>query len=771
MHKKIRVRSLVLGVVFTLFFMGIVARLYWLQVVEASALLAEAKKTWSTEKKLEADRGTIYDRKMNVLASDADGYTVIVDPQVIDKLGLAREVAAGLSAVLDKPEDQVYAQVTATNKEGKLLRNKEIRIEGWKIDKDLADQVLAWEKEFMKEHDILGADWPGVGLYPQKIRYYPKNSLASHILGYINKDGKPSMGLEFSLDELLRGKDGKIAYKKDEKGQKLPGEKPELVPPVNGNNVVLTIDQTIQHYTEQAMKKVYDEFKPKQMTAIAVDPKTMEVLALANLPTFNPNKYWEYDPEKDFNNMAIKSLYEPGSTFKLVTLTGAVDQGIFHPDETYQSGSIRVPGWTLRDHRRGGWGEISYLEGLLRSSNVAFVKLGYEQLKEEKFMEYINRFGFTSKTGIDLPGESQGRVQFRYPVEVATGTYGQGGVFVTPIQQLMAYAAIANGGKLMEPYVVKKVLDPETGKVISERQPKVIRQVVSEAKAKEISGYLEQVVTDDRGTGKRARLDEYRVAGKTGTANIVKNGEYAACDWVVSFIGYAPAEDPRIAVAVIIDSPNLGCDSNNAGLATTPVFKEIVSQSLRYMGVPTERKAGDTAEEGTNVQSVKTEAELITVPDVSDMETAAAVKELKARGLAAESLGSGPKVLGQYPSKGEQISEGSKVILLTADRDQAAIPDFTGQSLRDVVQVASLLGLRFEAEGEGYVVSQEVTEAQGEKVLKVVLKPLHEWPKDNGPPEEGDTGEGAKHGTDPPDDAESGGDGGEASPAQGDAAG
>ncbi|WP_199618981.1 PASTA domain-containing penicillin-binding protein [Paenibacillus alkalitolerans] len=735
MKQKIRVRSLMLGVAFTLFFIGLVARLYWLQVVEASWLVAQAERMWATGEKLEADRGTIYDRKMQVLAADADGFTVVVNPQLINQLGLEREVASGLSGVLGMPENKVYEQVTAKNSDGKLLRNREIRIQGWKIPKEVADRVREWEKQFMEEHDILGDDWVGVGLRPEKMRYYPKNSLASHMLGYIDKDGRPWAGLESALDEQLRGTDGSISYQKDERGNKLPGDKPNLVEPVDGKNVVLTIDQTIQHYTEQAMKKVYDEYEPKRMTAIAVDPKTMEVLALANYPNFDPNKYWEY---KDFRNMAIASRYEPGSTFKIVTLTGAVDQGLFDPNATFDSGSIKVPGRTIRDHRRGGWGTITYLEGLLRSSNVAFVKLGYEMLKEEKFMEYIERFGFTRKTGIDLPGEVSGAVNFQYPADVAAGTYGQGRVQVTPMHQISAYAAIANGGKLMEPYVVKKVLDPETNEVISEHKPKVVGQVVSEQTANQVKQYLEQVVADqERGTGRRAYIEEYRVAGKTGTANVVVDGGYATCEWVVSFIGFAPVDDPRIAVAVIADSPNLGCDSNRAGEVTAPVFKEIVSQSLRYMGVPTERKPD---EKNQAAAAAGKGIALATVPDLHEMETAAAVEELKARGFSADVIGDGNRVLGQYPPPGEQLPDSPKVYLLTVPKEEADVPDLTGESLRDAVQLCALLGLRCQAEGEGYVVAQEVVTERGETVLKVTLKPLHEAPDVSGAEQE-DAGE------------------------------
>jgi penicillin-binding protein 2B len=720
MPLKIRVRSLLMGAVFTLLFIVLISRLYWLQVVEAPWLSAKAEAMWDAERTLPAERGTIYDRNMQVLAGDAKGYTVVVNPKVIGQFGVEQEVAAGLSELLGKPEEELLEQVTSRDDRGNLRIYREVRNEGWKIDEETAERLRQWKDAFVKENGIKGKNWQGVTLAEEQMRYYPKNSLAAHILGVMNKNGDAITGLEMAMDEVLRGTPGSIAYQKDRIGQKLPDSKPELVQPVDGRHLVLTIDQTIQHYTETAMKKIYEEYKPKSMTAIAVDPQTMEVLAMANYPTFNPNRYWEFDTTKDFKNTAIQSRYEPGSTFKLVTLTAAVDQGLYQPDATFTSGSIRVPGATIRDHRRGGWGKISYLEGLLRSSNVAFVKLGYETLGEKLLRDYIERFGFETKTGIDLPGEVGGLITLRYPSEIAAATYGQGGVIVTPMQQLIAYAAIANGGKLMEPYVVKKILDPVTNDVVTERKPKIIKQIVTEDVAREVTGYLEQVVSDqERGTGKRAYIDGYRVAGKTGTANIVVDGEYTKDSWVVSFIGFAPADNPRIAVAVVADQPDLGGDSNRSGEVTAPVFKDIVSQSLRYMGVKPEGNLG-------SISIANNGDTLMTVPDLKDLATAAAVKELEARGFAASIMGDGKKVLGQYPPVGEKLSGSPQVFVLTVPQEEAPIPDLKGESLRDVVQICALLGLKCEAEGEGYVIQQERVEADGFFTLRVKLKPLHD---------------------------------------------
>jgi penicillin-binding protein 2B len=716
MPQKIRVRSLLLGAAFTLLFILLIGRLYWLQVVEASWLTAKAEEMWETGDTLPAKRGTIYDRNMEVLAGDAKGYNVVLNPKLIGELGLEREVAAGLSEVLGVGEDFLFDQVTNRDSKGNLRIYRQIGNEGRKLNEDKAQAVRDWKAAFVEKHGIKGANWQGVTLEEDQTRYYPKGSLGAHVLGYVNKNGDASSGLEFAMDELLRGIPGSIAYEKDRLGRKLPDSKPELIQPVDGKSLVLTIDQTIQHYTEAAMKKAYDQFKPKRMTAIAVDPRTMEVLALANFPTFDPNEYWKYDVEKDFTNMAIQSRYEPGSTFKLVTLAAAVEQGVFDPNATYKSGSIRVGGAPLSDHRRGGWGEITYLEGLLRSSNVAFVKLGYELLGEQKLREYIEKFGFSRKTGIDLPGEVESQIRFKYPSEIATTTFGQGGAIVTPMQQIAAYAAIANGGKLMQPFVVKQVVDSETVEVVSETQPKVVGQVVSPDVAKQVTEYLKQVVSDDRGTGRRARVDGYEVAGKTGTAQIVVDGGYSDDTWVVSFIGYAPADDPRIAVAIIADQPDLGGDSNRASEVTGAVFKEIVSQSLRYMDVKpdTELPSALVAAGGDT---------LAAVPDLNGMAPKAAVEELDARGFGARLVGDGPKVVGQYPAAGEKVAGTPQIFLLTVPQEEAPVPDLAGASLRDVVQLCALLGLKCEAEGEGYVVEQTLAEDGGNATLRVRLQP------------------------------------------------
>ncbi|WP_235440407.1 peptidoglycan D,D-transpeptidase FtsI family protein [Paenibacillus sp. DMB20] len=383
------------------------------------------------------------------------------------------------------------------------------------------------------------------------------------------------------FDDELKGVDGFAKYKSDKKGVKIPSADEVYQPAKNGKNFMLTIDDTIQYYIQDAMQEAYDQFQPVSMTVIAADPNTMEILGMANMPTFDPNIYWETEDYGNFYNHAIRSTYEPGSTFKIVTLASAIQENLFDPGAWYVSGSIRAGGRTHWDIKRDGWGTITYLEGVKRSSNVAFVKLGYEMLGKERLKNYINLFGFSEKTGIDLPGEVLGRMNMERDIDISTVPYGYA-VSVTPIQQLAAISAVANGGKLMKPQIIKEKQDPNTGKV-EKVQPKVIRQVISPETAKETGKYLEQVVADqDKGTGKYAYIDGYRVAGKTGTA--VKGDYSDRSKRIVSFIGYAPVDDPKIAVLVIIDEPNER--DIGGGRAAAPVFKKIVSQTLKYWGVP-----------------------------------------------------------------------------------------------------------------------------------------------------------------------------------------
>ncbi|NEW05268.1 PASTA domain-containing protein [Paenibacillus sp. SYP-B3998] len=725
MTKKIKVRSLLIGGVFTLLFVVLIAKVYWIQVVEASWLLEKAEKVWETDKVLAPARGTILDRNDKVLAVDATSYTIALNPKMIDGYHISEDIAQGLAEILKDSDETKPALVNkirerATKKKpdgSDFAANVEVRNEGWKIEKEKADQVKLFIKSLQTKLNLKERVDLGIYILEDKKRYYPGETLASHVLGYTNKEGVPSLGLELNLDGILKGVPGLMSYEKDGKGVELPDSKINFKPAEDGKNVRLTIDKNIQFYLESALAKVNDKWHPKSLTAIAVDPATMEILGMANTPTFNPNKYWTIKDQSDFKNNAIASRYEPGSTFKIVTLAGAVQENLFNPNEMYQSGMIRVKDRELHDHNRVGWGKISYLDGLKRSSNVAFVKLGYEKLGPTKLEHYMRLFGFDQKTNIDMPGEVSGLIEPKYDPEYATATYGQGKVVVTAIQQTAAYAAMANGGKLMWPHIVKDIVEPKTGQVIQAFAPKVVNQIVSEQTASQVSNYLEQVVSDQEiGTGKLAYMDGYRVAAKTGTANLVLQGEktYSPNTWVISFIGYAPVENPKILITLIADQPDLGGNYHLGGQVLAPAFKEIVTESLQYMGVASTKQPKAPVQE-TNKQTMPNFAD--TTPEV--------VKEMsKESGLKLEVFGKGSKVVDQFPKAGTEILATQRIYVALQSVNELPLPNLSGRSLRDAMEACSFLQVECQTAGEGYVADQSVAGEGTSRIVTLQLRPL-----------------------------------------------
>ncbi|WP_307585975.1 penicillin-binding transpeptidase domain-containing protein [Paenibacillus wynnii] len=722
MVKRIKLRTLFIGGCITLFFLVLLGRVFFIQILEGDFWQKEAATQRAHTSTIKAVRGVISDRNGSILASDVPAYTVVVSPEVIHQNGLVDEVVTKLHELLGKPVGELQKLVEAKDDKGKYLKNREIRNEGWKIDQDLADKVLAFRDELEDKHDIQET---GIGLVREQKRYYPKDTLAAHILGYTDRDGNAMAGLEAFYDDRLKGTNGLLNYQSDGKGYKLPNAEETYKPVVNGDNLKLTIDSTIQYYIEKAMKKAVEQYKPTSMTVIAADPNTMEILGMANMPTFNPNEYWDED-QAGFYNHAIKSTYEPGSTFKIVTLAGTVEEKLFNPDAKFKSGSIKIKGVKapLHDIKKAGWGEISFLEGVKRSSNVAFVKLGYEMLGKEKLVQYITDFGFGQKTGIDMPGESKGFITPKYESEYATLAYGHGKVVVTPLQQLVAVAAIANGGKLMTPYVLKEITNPNTGeKTVT--KPEVVRQVISEETAKKTGEYLEQVVADQViGTGRHAYIEGYRVAGKTGTAIKVEGKSYVDSKVLVSFIGFAPVDNPKIAVIVIIDEPQ---EEVGGGTAAAPVFKEIVSQTLQYMGVP---KLAIQPDNATKPVTETTAPALRSTPELTGKTTKEARELLLDQGFDFEVVGNGASVVSQYPKAGTMLNSGQRIYLLSQLADGKSVPDLRGESLRDALEVLTLLKVGIGVEGEGYVSEQNVVTKDGKTRVSLKLKPLNEYGED-----------------------------------------
>ncbi len=706
MNKRNKNRAFLVGGATILLFLTLIFHLFNVQVSRSAELVDLAKNVWETSRQIQAVRGAILDRHDDVLSFDAPSFTVAINPIRIHEKNQEDLVVTTIGPIIKMNETKLRSLVNKKRSNGKFYGQVELRNEGWQIDAIVADKVRkAIETKKME----------GVFLMDGKKRFYPYQTMAAQVLGYLHKEGGAIGGLEKGFNQYLQGQAGSVSYEKDLKGVELPSGKVTINDAHDGKTIRTTIDRNIQQFLEQAMEKTVAQYHPKSMVGIVVDPQTMEILALSNRPNFNPNEYWKADDQANFYDHAIASRYEPGSTFKVVTLSGAVEEGVFDPNEEYMSGQIHVPGATIRDHNRTGWGKITFLEGLQRSSNIAFVKLGYERLGEDKLRDYINRFGFNEMTGIDLPGEVAGKVKFKYPSEVATATFGQGGVAVTPLQQVSAYAVIANGGKLMRPYIVKQIIDPKTNAVIQENGPKVIRQVVSAQTARKVTEFLETVVNDPKkGTGKLAAINGYRVAGKTGTAQKVVDGVYSANKWVLSFIGYAPAENPKLLCGIIIDEPDTGGSYLGGGTVAAPVFQDVMSKSLLYLGVRAE---------GGKVITAQPEEEH-KAPELKGMEVTEAQKQLTAKGMQSVLLGNGQTVLNQFPHAGAKLGLEQPIYLISAASEALTLPDMHDRSYRDVLEMCTVFKASCRIDGEGYVAEQNIVDSGTRKWISFLLKPL-----------------------------------------------
>lgn len=710
--RRINGRTLMFGAGLILLFMGLLVRVWWLQTVEASAIMVKAKDQWERNRDIHAQRGSILDRNGGVLAYEGRAYTVnaVLHPrneEEAKRIGEdyvkdPYETARKLAPILGVPMEKIVNVLTRPNslyvtfgREGNKITEEQ------KLQIEKLQYPIGTDKKKSKVNQL-----PGIFLTDTTRRYYPNNAFLSHVLGYISYEEKAEMGIEKQFDKELAGEPGELSLIKDGAGYILPDGQQKYKPAKDGLDVMLTIDQNIQGYVEQAIDITAKEYSPQQMTVIVADPNTGEILALANRPQYNPNKYWDIKDYKDQRNVAISSMYEPGSTFKIVTLAAAIEKGLFSETETYQSGVYsKLKGKPIKDHNGHGWGRISFLEGVQHSSNVAFVILGYERLKKDMLKYYFDLFGFGKKTGIDLPSETKGNMEnFLNPWsqrDIAVTTFGQG-ISVTAIQQVAAIGAIANGGKLLKPLIVKELRDPHTGTVVKRYQPEVVRRVISEATAKRTRDILETVVTGKDGTGRAYDIPGYHVAGKTGTAQKYneETGKILEGHYIVSFIGFAPKDNPRLLVYVMVDDPVTDQYYGTWGkLMVAPIFNSVMERSLQYL-----QQTPDI----TKAKEVKAKPAEKNMPNFKGMATNAAVTRAKQEGFIVESIGVGTKIVKQYPDALEKVYPGNKVVLVTDRVKDVRMPDFKGKSLRDVMEFASIVNLNVTFTGNGFVETQSI---------------------------------------------------------------
>ncbi|MGZ0085138.1 penicillin-binding protein [Caldibacillus thermoamylovorans] len=694
------------GLAFSLLFVRFI-QIGWTGKAEGHPVADIAEQQRKKTRTLEAKRGTIFDRNGGILAQDVPSYTLVavLDPNmttdpnhphhVVDPKKTAKKLAPLLGMDVEKME--------------RILTKKAKQVEFGSYGRNIS---------FELKRKIEALDLPGIAFIRDTTRFYPNGTFASYVVGYAQKNEHNEtvgqMGVEKQLDRYLREKDGYVSFEGDANGFRLPGGKEHIVKPHNGANVYLTIDEKIQTFLEDAMNGVEKQYRPKKMIAIVADPKTGKILAMATRPSFDPNKR----NITNFFNDAISYPYEPGSTMKVFTLAAAINEGVYNGNETYRSGSYKVGPNTIRDHNDVGWGTITFNEGVQRSSNVAFSILVKEKLGEDRFLQYLHRFHFDQKTGIDLPNEAVGQIRYRYPIERITTGFGQG-TSVTPIQQIQAATAIANGGKMMKPYVIEKVVDSDSGKVLLDHEPTVVGEPITAETARKVRDILETVVTSEHGTGRPYQIEGYRVAGKTGTAQIPSaTGGYLTGreNYIFSFLGMAPADDPKLLMYVAVQQPRL--DVTETGAApVSQIFTTVMKSSLQYLHIQPveEKRTEEKAAQRPLASFIGQPAEL-------------AAKQVKESGYVPVVIGRGRSVEDQLPQAGEDVLVGERVVLKTDGT--AAMPDLRGFSLRDAMKVARVLGLRPSTKGSGYVISQNIrpgAEVHKGDYLIVELAPPRQW--------------------------------------------
>ena len=629
-HKREKIVLLI--VIFC--FIVIIFKVFYIQVIDYKKLNSLANNLWSRKLPIEADRGRIYTKDGTVIADNLTTVSLVFIPnQVKEKDKVATDIAEILNVDKSVIEEHLY-------KKSSIER---VHPEGRRLSYEIADKINS-------------LNYDGVYLVKESKRYYPYNNLMSHILGFVGIDNQGLSGLELQYDEYLTGASGAIEYFSDAKGNRLQKED-VYVQPENGMDIYLTVNSELQTSMERELDNVMLKYNADGAWSIAMDPNTGEILAMSSRPNFNPNNYQDYTTEQLNRNLAIWSSYEPGSTFKIVTLATAIEEKVvdIEKDTFNDSGSVNVDGARIKCWKRGGHGHQTFLEVVQNSCNPGFVELG-QRLGKETLFKYINNFGFGSKTGIDLNGEGSGilfNINKVGPVELATTSFGQG-VSVTALQQITAVSAVINGGTLYKPYIVKSIVEHETGEIIKENNPQEVRKVISEDTSKQVRYALESVVA--LGTGRNAYIENYRVGGKTGTAQKVNNGVYMTGNYIVSFIGFLPADNPKAVVYVAIDNPK-GV-TQYGGTIAAPIAKNILTDAISALNI----------KPSLNVTEKKYQwydTKYYTVPNVVGKSVAEAKKELK--NFQVEYTGNGDMILTQSPEAGNRIAENSKIRLLLSN--------------------------------------------------------------------------------------------------------
>ncbi len=680
----------VLGVfIFTCFlFAALMVRTFYLQIVQGSWLVEKAMSQWTRETAVSASRGTVYDHTGEVLAQSGSADSVIIHPKSINASKVAADNEAACQNVASK-----LAQILGLDEAAILQKAKDTtKYEVWikrQITQEQSNQIKALALK-------------GVSLAIDTKRFYPKGNFLTQVLGFTSVDGKGIEGLEAYYDKYLSGTSGSITAQTDERGNEIPFADEFYVPATNGYDVYLTIDYVIQSYVEKAAQDAYDRYNPKAVMCIVMDPKTGAILAMTNKPGYDLN-----DPPRDdaatltalSRNLLVANSNDPGSVFKVFTLAAALDLGVASESNAFTCGGGRKYGSTFIRCASNHGENISLATGLAKSCNSVFMDLAV-RLGTEKLYNYIEKFGFGNKTGLDFQSEASGILIPEANVkegDLARIGFGQS-ITVTPLQTLTAFCAIINGGNLLKPHLLDKIVNSD-GETIKTGDTSTVRQVISKQTSDRMKALLKYVVTN--GSGSKSALVGYSVGGKTGTAQKYDENGKVKTTHLSSFIGFAPVEDPQIAVLFLVDEAQMINDYGSTTAA--PYVGDILSQSLQYMSVEPKYTSEELLQQGS-----------VQVPNLIGMTKAEAESALAAKGLKTYCSGTGGKVVEQMPAANEIVKNGETVAITiktieeTGPPEMVEVPDLSGKTVAQCEDILDGLGLNLFAHGKGKAIWQNV---------------------------------------------------------------
>lgn len=709
-HVMIKNRLFFVLIIFIIIFALLVCRLFKVNVILSPKYKKMAVDQWTSEVKISAKRGKILDRNGQELAVSGNVYRVDLDLSTIradlnstkkmDMNTLAQKLAEATGKKTEDVNKLLNYKLPNGNPAGSATLAR-------RVEKDVADKVSDIKVN-------------GIIVSPDTKRYYVNNNFLAQVIGHTNSDGKGLTGVELEYDNYLSGTPGKRIAEIGKNSKDLPYTISDYTKPSNGKDVVLTIDENIQEFAEKNAQQALSDNKAKAVSIVVANPKNGEILAMVNKPDYNPNDPWEKgksfnELQSEWRNRAVNDAYEPGSIFKVITATAAMEEKVVKETDQFNcTGAITIANKIIHCWKRTGHGQESFVDIIKNSCNVGFATLG-QRLGAANLNKWINKFGFGQKTGIDLPGEAKGIVKATNkitPVDVATIAFGQANT-VSMVQYLSAFNAVANNGAWVRPHVMKKIVhyDSNNKEIIDKNYDDYgTKKVVDENVAKELRGYLEKVISE--GGGKKAFIDGYHIAGKTGTAQKPnpKGGGYESGKYVASFAGMAPAEDPQVTVMVSIDEP----DPSNyyAGQIATPVAKQMFSDIFNYLNIKTEASNEDVTKSMLND---------VVVPNVRGMKISDAQKILKENNLTFDADQNGDYVTNMTPLPGATVKEGTKIILYTGsspnyNNKDIEVPDLDGLSKEKASQILEELGLKANFSGQGMVSEQDITE--GTRVQK-----------------------------------------------------